>query len=373
MIKRNILAIVIPALLIGMAEAAEIFNKDGNKLDLYGSVNVRRFFLENDRVFGGDSSYINLGINGNTQISDNIVGFGRFEFSEKTGDLDSKNYTKNNLSYIGLKFDDFGSFDYGYNYGLLHDIKNWTDFSPLYKSSYVTQVDNYLSSNAKNSLTYRNEDFFGLFDGLNFAIQYQENKDDLKTDDASSVKNDVDGFGVSANYDTGFGLKLGGAYSKFVNINKEEVKEETDNKNPEGWDVGVKYDSNNFYLAAMYGETYNLSKFSKFDSKENDKVSVYPISKMENFELIAQYLIDDINLKPSVSYVHSIGEGLSDISGDKRQSLIKYVSVGAFYSLNKNLTALVDYKFNLMKNDEFISNNNLDIDNMLGFGLSYKI
>lgn len=37
MMKRNILAVVIPALLAaGTANAAEIYNKDANKLDLYG-------------------------------------------------------------------------------------------------------------------------------------------------------------------------------------------------------------------------------------------------------------------------------------------------------------------------------------------------
>ena len=35
--KRNILAVVIPALLVaGAANAAEVYNKDGNKLDVYG-------------------------------------------------------------------------------------------------------------------------------------------------------------------------------------------------------------------------------------------------------------------------------------------------------------------------------------------------
>ena len=40
MMKRNILAVVIPALLVaGAANAAEIYNKNGNKLDFYGKVN----------------------------------------------------------------------------------------------------------------------------------------------------------------------------------------------------------------------------------------------------------------------------------------------------------------------------------------------
>lgn len=41
MMKRNILAVIVPALLVaGTANAAEIYNKDGNKVDLYGNPRV---------------------------------------------------------------------------------------------------------------------------------------------------------------------------------------------------------------------------------------------------------------------------------------------------------------------------------------------
>lgn len=46
MMKRNILAVVIPALLVaGAANAAEVYNKDGNKLDIYGKPLVCIIFL----------------------------------------------------------------------------------------------------------------------------------------------------------------------------------------------------------------------------------------------------------------------------------------------------------------------------------------
>lgn len=46
MMKRNILAVVIPALLVaGAANAAEIYNKNGNKLDFYGKVNAEHDFV----------------------------------------------------------------------------------------------------------------------------------------------------------------------------------------------------------------------------------------------------------------------------------------------------------------------------------------
>lgn len=45
--KRKVLALVIPALLAaGAAHAAEIYNKDGNKLDLYGKVDGLHYFSD---------------------------------------------------------------------------------------------------------------------------------------------------------------------------------------------------------------------------------------------------------------------------------------------------------------------------------------
>lgn len=47
MMKRNILAVIVPALLVaGTANAAEIYNKDGNKVDLYGKLSVCIIFLK---------------------------------------------------------------------------------------------------------------------------------------------------------------------------------------------------------------------------------------------------------------------------------------------------------------------------------------
>ncbi|EHQ1209284.1 porin, partial [Escherichia coli] len=46
--KRKVLAMLVPALLVaGAANAAEIYNKNGNKLDLYGKVDTRHTFSDN--------------------------------------------------------------------------------------------------------------------------------------------------------------------------------------------------------------------------------------------------------------------------------------------------------------------------------------
>lgn len=87
--KRNILAVVIPALLAaGAANAAEIYNKDGNKLDIYGKVDVRHYFADskkdnNGKSEDGDDSRVRVGIKGDTQITDQLTGFGRFEWGNQ--------------------------------------------------------------------------------------------------------------------------------------------------------------------------------------------------------------------------------------------------------------------------------------------------
>ncbi len=63
MMKRNILAVVIPALLVaGAANAAEIYNKNGNKLDFYGKVNAEHDFVTSgDSTNNSDATYAQIG------------------------------------------------------------------------------------------------------------------------------------------------------------------------------------------------------------------------------------------------------------------------------------------------------------------------
>ncbi|WP_439413276.1 porin, partial [Enterobacter ludwigii] len=59
--KLNTLSLLIPALLAaGAVHAAEVYNKDGNKLDLYGKVDGLHYFSD-DKGADGDQSYTRLG------------------------------------------------------------------------------------------------------------------------------------------------------------------------------------------------------------------------------------------------------------------------------------------------------------------------
>ncbi|SXT75621.1 outer membrane protein C [Klebsiella pneumoniae] len=74
--KVKVLSLLVPALLVaGAANAAEIYNKDGNKLDLYGKIDGLHYFSD-DKSVDGDQTYMRVGVKGETQINDQLTGYG---------------------------------------------------------------------------------------------------------------------------------------------------------------------------------------------------------------------------------------------------------------------------------------------------------
>ncbi|HFP8668696.1 TPA: porin [Providencia stuartii] len=374
MMKRNILAMVIPALLAaGAANAAEVYNKDGNKLDVYGKVDVRHYFADADKKNDeksedGDDSRVRLGVKGDTQITDQLTGFGRFEWETKTNKAEdnnkNKNKNKNRLAYAGLKFADFGSIDYGRNYGVVYDTNAWTDVFPLWGADTMAQSDNFMTSRNRNLLTYRNNNAFGYVDGLSFALQYQGKNGDNNESTAGVRKDNGDGFGFSTAYELGWGVTLGGGYSNSSRTPAQQKYDAAGGQKAQAWNVGGKFDANNVYLAAMYGQTLNMTRYG------DDGIA----NKTENVELVAQYLFD-FGLKPSIGYNQSKGKDLGCTYNGKtynNQDLVKYISVGSYYYFNKNMSAVVDYKINLLKDNDFTRENGINTDNVVGLGLVYQ-
>lgn len=156
-----------------VAHAAEVYNKDGNKLDLYGKVTALRYFTD-DKRDDGDKTYARLGFKGETQINDQMIGFGHWEYDFK-GYNDEANGSRGNktrLAYAGLK---------------LVNLALWTMVvttvsamtlvhGPICCQNLVaipSQKDVFMTYRTTGVATYRNYDFFGLIEGLNFAAQYQ--------------------------------------------------------------------------------------------------------------------------------------------------------------------------------------------------------
>ncbi|XOD70357.1 MAG: porin [Sodalis sp. (in: enterobacteria)] len=367
-------------LMVSSAGAAEVYNKDGNKLNLYGKLNGMHHFSDDDDK-NGDYSSIHYGIQGETNISDGVTGFGTWEHEgglNKTESASAKdNYTR--LGFVGIKLTDIGSIDYGRNYGVLYDVGAWTDVMPAFGGE-NSITDNFLAGRASNVLTYRNSNFFGMVDGLNFALQYQgkneSKKNNIHTDRGLKEKNGT-GYGVSLTYDVGNNVSVGATYnnSKHIFVQQEKapvgVSSPTnkDKKNIDGYSFGMKYDAYNLYLAALYSATRNMTPYGDFSSSNTVNDEIYGFAKKaRNLELIAQYQFD-FGPRPSIGYLQSRID--SNHNGDKHQNIKKYVEVGASYKFNKNMLTFIDYRINLLSKNKFISTTKISTDNIVAFGMTY--
>ncbi|NQD62161.1 porin, partial [Enterobacter sp. CM29] len=354
--KRKVLAILVPALLMaGAANAAEMYNKDGNKVDLYGKVDARHTFSDNPGD-DGDETYVQIGFKGETQINNDLIGYGQWEYKTYANDTEGAGDTSfNRLAFAGLKYGEYGSFDYGRNYGVVYDVEAWTDMLPVFGGDSYTWTDNYMVGRTNGVATYRNNDFFGLVNGLNFALQYQganegananENQEGTKNGHDDVRFQNGDGFGMSTTYDFDFGLSLGAAYSSSDRTNDQvaygagtynRFSKYAGGERAEAWTIGAKYDANDVFLAMMYAETRNMTPYG------NDGIA----NKTQNFEAVAQYQFD-FGLRPSLAWVYSKG---IDLGGNDYhpgngydyvdQDLVNYIDVGMTYSFNKNFSTYV--------------------------------
>ncbi len=336
-------AVAASVLMAMSAQAAEIYNKDSNKLDLYGKVNAKHYFSSND-ADDGDTTYARLGFKGETQINDQLTGFGQWEYEFKGNRAESQGSSKDKtrLAFAGLKFGDYGSIDYGRNYGVAYDIGAWTDVLPEFGGDTWTQTDVFMTGRTTGVATYRNSNFFGLVDGLNFAVQYLG-----KNERDTARRSNGDGVGGSISYEyEGFGIV--GAYGAADRTNLQEAQPLGNGKKAEQWATGLKYDANNIYLAANYGETRNATPITnKFTNTSGFA------NKTQDVLLVAQYQFD-FGLRPSIAYTKSKAK---DVEGIGDVDLVNYFEVGATYYFNKNMSTYVDYIIN-----------QIDSDNKLGVG-----
>ncbi|HEJ6984946.1 TPA: porin [Klebsiella oxytoca] len=349
--KRKVLAILVPTLLVaGAANAAEIYNKNGNKLDFYGKMVGEHIMThDGDNNNSDDTSYARFGIKGETQISSELTGYGQFEYNIKADKPEGQQADDTRLAFAGLKFSDYGSFDYGRNYGVVYDAAGYTDMLVEWGGDGLIATDNFMTQRTNGVATYRNTDFFGMVDGLNFALQYQG-----KNNDTDRAKANGDGFGFSVNYNIdGFGFV--GAYSN--SDRTDEQAADRRGENAEVWSLATKYDANNVYASVMYGESHNMTHM-EYGGFAN---------KTQNIEAVVQYQFD-FGLRPSLGYVYAKGK---DLNGNRDADIMNYVELGTWYYFNKNFNVYTAYKFNLVDDeDSYITG--ASTDDQFAVGITYQ-
>ncbi|UJR56613.1 porin [Dickeya zeae MS1] len=366
--KRNILAVVIPALLAaGAANAAEVYNKDGNKLDLNGKIDGLHYFSK-DTGNSGDKTYARLGFLGETKINSDLTGYGRFETQFNAKNSEDTNGAGGNTryAYAGLKFANFGSLDYGRNRNVTYDGIAYTDVLPEWGGD--SGYTNSFTGRSSGVANYRNKNFFGLVDGLNFGLSYQS-----AHTDSTSVRNNLGaGYAVSTSYTSPIGVGVVGSYG---HVNRATKQNGTDSANYDGrgtsaevWATGLKYDANSIYVAATYGEYRNLSYvgFSSFKTGSTYSGGT-AFDKTQVFEAVAQYAFD-FGLKPSIAYVSAKAKD-ETAATHLNDYIVKYVSYALTYSFNKNFSTYTEYDMNLLSSSNAY---HMATDDRVAVGVVYQ-
>ncbi|WP_333010018.1 porin [Kluyvera sichuanensis] len=330
--KKSAVALALVVMGATSAHAAEIYNKDGNKLDLYGKVKAAHGWSGGKNA---DGTYARLGFRGEAQINQELTGYGQFE-----GQLDaakaegSQNGESTRLAFAGLDYGHNVSFDYGRNYGIAYDVGSYTDNLSEFGGDSYEDTDLFLTSRASGVATLRTNNAFGLADGLTVGAQYQG----ADATNVNPAKQHGTGYGFSLGYEIpDTGVSAIAAYSTSA-ITGHQKNAGWDGKNAEFWGAGAKYDANSVYLATMAGESHNLLK----DADE-----------AKHFEIMAAYVFD-FGLRPNVGYVHA--------RDNKNRDVVEYVALGSDYYFNKNLVADVGYQIDLADNG----------DNKVAAGLTYQ-
>ncbi|MCU5771128.1 porin [Winslowiella arboricola] len=364
--KKSALAILTAALaLTTSAHAAEVYNKDGNKLDFYGKVKAMHY-LSDSASNDGDKSYVRIGFKGQTQINDLLTGYGQWEYHmpASNAESDGTTRTKTRLGFAGLKAGDYGSFDYGRNYGLIYDVEAFTDMMPEFGGTGYTGADIYMLSRTNGVATYRNSNFFGLVDGLKLGLQYQ-GKNESTTRQGSTANGD--GMAASLAYTLMDSLTINGAVSSSNRVLNQKSQTYGGGDKAEAWATGLKYDDGSIYLAATYAETRNMNPISGTAQVNGAGLDVSGYAnKMQNIELVAQYQFD-FGLRPSLAYVQTKAKDIENGVGDA--DYVKFADVGATYYFNKNMSAFVDYKINLLSDDNKLAKNT---DDIVAVGMTYQ-
>lgn len=342
-------------LVISATDAAVIYNKNENKVDLYGKISPRRY-SSNNVGQDGDKTYIHVGVKAETKITDGLIGYSRWERELKANNPEGSNQgDKTRYAFAGLRSKHFGSLDYGRNLGVLYDIGGWTDMLPEFGSDTWTQNDVFMAKRTTGVLTWRSTDFFNRIDGLNVALQYQgkneNNREDIR-------KQNGDGLGSAITYSYG-DFSVGLTYAASGRTSQQKESSEPLNAKgdkAEAWGTGLKYDNGQIYAAMVYSETHNMTTFGNYIS-----------NKTKNIETVLQYQFDN-GFRPSIAYLSSKA---NDIVGYGSEDINNYVSLGAFYYFAKNVSAIIDYRINLLDENDFTQATGINTDDILALGFTY--
>ncbi len=93
--KKSTLALMVMGVVASrICSRCRVYNKTGNKLDVCGKVKAMHYISDDDSK-DGDQTYVRFGFKGETQINDQLTGYGRWEKPEFAGNKAERFHSEN--------------------------------------------------------------------------------------------------------------------------------------------------------------------------------------------------------------------------------------------------------------------------------------
>lgn len=304
------LAVSAAALATG-ANAAELYNQDGNSVEMGGRAEARLSLKDGKAE---DKTRIRLNFLGKVEIQDGLygVGFyeGEFTTNENGGATDNEDSTDitNRYTYAGLG-GTFGEVTYGKNEGALGVITDFTDIMAYHGNSAADKIA--VADRSDNMLSYK-----GQFQDLGLKASYRF-ADRSENAAGEYVDNNADGYSLSAIYAIGeTGVKLGAGYADQDQSNE--------------YMLSGSYAISDLYFAGVFTDGEKAAAFK-------DSVDY------TGYELAAAYTLG----QTVFTTTYNNAETNDETSADN-------IAIDATYYFKPNFRGYVSYNFNLISEGDKI-------------------
>ncbi len=309
--QKKLLATVVASLVAGQAMALEVVNDGTNKLTIGGRIGIQTETKDGKTGADNDSARINFGFE--HKLSETMTGFAKAEWgykaqNEYTVGTDSKGnpITKeedlfsNRLGYVGLKHSQYGSVAAGKQWSVYYDISGWTDAYAI-GGGEASGTYNGFTGDGGFSGTGRADDAFtyrGEFGGLKVGAQYQlrgsnYNEDTANIADTNGNAKRKYGYQLAASYTLDMGLSAGAAYNEASLEGSPSTGTAQDIKSKAAV-ASIKYDMNDIYVAATYGQFRNHTSAHLGNSAATSNSNMGLDKKSEGIELYGRYKLSQV-------------------------------------------------------------------------------
>ncbi|WP_109127846.1 porin [Aggregatibacter segnis] len=269
--KKTVIALAIAAFAAtGTASAATVYNQDGTKVELGGSL---RIFLgklgkheRGDLVNDGSR----IKINASHELDNGLSAFAGYELRFERDAYKNKQTAANDFGdpttrklFVGLGFENVGKLSFGRQATNADDVLG----DSLYYGSGEYGI---LTTRSDKSVKFRSADFNGFSFGVDYLFGDADKTRTQAVPPATATSKYKSGYGVAAfyNYDIAENHKFDVAAGYTVDQLDNTETTTTQQKN-HNWLLATHYQLNDFYFGAAYGQ--GVQKVRSDESKNRTK------------------------------------------------------------------------------------------------------